>query len=62
MALRSTRDPRTAEDVTQEVWMKVHRELPKLRDPLAFTVWLSRLASKLCIDAARKVMPTFVRG
>lgn len=54
LVLRSTRDPLLAEDICQEVWLKVHRELPALREPAAFRTWLYRLAGRLCIDAARK--------
>jgi RNA polymerase sigma-70 factor (ECF subfamily) len=54
LILRSVRNAETAEDVAQEVWIKVYRDLPKLRDPLAFPAWLYQTASKTCVDAARK--------
>lgn len=52
--LRSVRDPQLAEDVSQEIWIKAHRELARLREPDAFTGWLYRIAARACIDAARK--------
>lgn len=54
MILRSVRHRETAEDIAQEVWIKVYRDLPKLRDPLAFPAWLYQMTSKACVDAARK--------
>ncbi|HYM15327.1 MAG TPA: sigma-70 family RNA polymerase sigma factor [Dehalococcoidia bacterium] len=54
MVLRSVREPRAAEDLCQEIWMKAHRELPRLREPAAFSLWLYRIAAKRCIDAARR--------
>lgn len=53
MILRSVRDAQLAEDLAQEVWLKAHRQLAKLRDPEAFQAWLYRIATKACIDAAR---------
>ena len=53
MILRSVRDPGAAEDVAQEVWTKVHRELRTLREPRCFPAWLYRIAAKKCIDASR---------
>ena len=38
-----------AEDVLQEVWLVVHREMPKLRNPRSFRPWLYRVArSRAC--------------
>jgi len=54
MALRSARDPSAAEDICQEVWLRVHRDLPRLKDVEALPVWLFRIASRVCIDAARR--------
>lgn len=54
MALRCLRNPQEAEDVCQEVWIRAHRELTKLRDPGAFPLWLYRIAARACVDAARK--------
>ena len=37
-------DSHAAEDVLQNVWMTVIRELPKLRDRRSFAVWVYRIA------------------
>ena len=36
-------DASSAEDICQEVWIIVERELPKLREPKAFLGWLARI-------------------
>jgi len=54
LVLRSTRHPQTAEDVCQEVWLKVYRELASLRDHAAFSTWLYRIAARASVDTARK--------
>lgn len=54
LVLRSVRNKQTAEDICQEVWLKAHRELHRLAEPQAFPAWLYRIASRACVDAARK--------
>lgn len=54
LVLRSVRNAQLAEDLCQEVWVKAYRELPKLRDPSAFSAWLYRIAGRACVDAARR--------
>ena len=47
------RDDR-ADDIAQEVWVAVLRQLSKLRDAGAFTAWLYRIAhNKAMLDARR---------
>lgn len=53
LVLRSVRDRGIAEDLCQEIWLKVHKEAHNLRSPDAFAVWLYRLAARTCIDWAR---------
>jgi RNA polymerase sigma-70 factor (ECF subfamily) len=60
LALRSTRDPSLAEDLCQEVWLRVYRELRSLHEHESFPVWLYRLTSRVCIDAARRRRPQSV--
>lgn len=55
---RSVRDPQAAEDVCQEVWVKAYQELRRLREPAAFSTWLYRIASRACVDRARKQSAT----
>jgi RNA polymerase sigma factor (sigma-70 family) len=54
LVLRSLRNPQAAEDICQEVWVKAYRELHRLDEPQAFPAWLYRIASRACVDAARK--------
>jgi len=43
-----------AEDVTQEVFVKVHRRLRELRDPGAFPSWICAAARTSSIDCLRR--------
>lgn len=45
--------PADADDVTQEVFVRVHRGLPSLLDPAAFPAWICRLARNVALDHAR---------
>jgi RNA polymerase sigma-70 factor (ECF subfamily) len=43
-----------ADDLAQEVWIDVLRQLPRLRDAAAFTTWLYRIAhGKAMLDGRR---------
>ena len=53
LVLRSVHDRGTAEDLCQEIWLKVHHEIRSLRAPEAIRSWLYRIASRACIDFAR---------
>jgi RNA polymerase sigma-70 factor (ECF subfamily) len=46
--------PADAEDVTQDVFVRVHRTLSSLRDPATFPAWICRLARNAAIDQARR--------
>jgi RNA polymerase sigma-70 factor, ECF subfamily len=54
LVLRSLRNTQAAEDLCQEVWVKAYRELHRLDEPQAFPAWLYRIASRACVDAARR--------
>jgi RNA polymerase sigma-70 factor (ECF subfamily) len=54
LVLRCLRNPQAAEDTCQEIWVKAYRELHRLDEPQAFPAWLYRIASRACVDAARK--------
>lgn len=47
--------PDDAEDVTQDVFVRVHRTLASLRDPATFPAWICRVARNIAIDHARRV-------
>lgn len=46
-------DPALAEDVAQEVFLRVHRKLRTLRDPERFVPWLLSMARNAAYDAGR---------
>jgi RNA polymerase sigma-70 factor (ECF subfamily) len=45
--------PSDADDVTQEVFARVHRTLGSLRDPAAFPAWICRVARNAARDHLR---------
>jgi RNA polymerase sigma-70 factor (ECF subfamily) len=48
---------RSAEDLTQEVFIRVHRSIDAYRPEGRFESWLFTIASNLCIDHARRRKP-----
>ncbi|MBN1397315.1 MAG: sigma-70 family RNA polymerase sigma factor [Bacteroidetes bacterium] len=42
------------EDITQEVFIRVYRSLPKFKFDASFFSWLYRITMNLCIDEIRK--------
>ncbi|MBH24242.1 MAG: RNA polymerase subunit sigma [Myxococcales bacterium] len=52
--LRSCGNPAKAEDMTQDVFLKVIRSAPKYKQTAKFTTWLYTIARNRCIDHARK--------
>jgi len=52
-ALRFFGDPSAAEDVTQEVWIKVYRSLAGFDERARFSTWLYRVTRNTCLDAVR---------
>lgn len=47
-------DPADAEDLTQEVLLRVHRALGSFRGGASFQTWLYRIATNLVVDAMRQ--------
>ena len=43
-----------AEEITQDIFLQVHKKLPTLKDPHQFTGWLYVIANRFCIDWMRK--------
>jgi RNA polymerase sigma-70 factor, ECF subfamily len=41
-------------DLSQEVWIRVYRNIKRLQDPIKFRGWLSRIATNLFYDELRK--------
>lgn len=52
-ALRFFGDATAADDVAQEVWIKVYRSLPDFDERARFTTWLYRITRNACLDSVR---------
>jgi RNA polymerase sigma-70 factor (ECF subfamily) len=55
LAYRVCGDPDLAEDLTQEVFVKVFRSLGQFRGDAAFSTWVHRIAVTVSLNAMRKV-------
>ncbi len=53
-ATRILRDPESAQDVVQEVFLRYFKNPPEGRDGGRISVWLHRVAHNLCVDSIRK--------
>lgn len=49
-----------ADDIAQDVFLKVYRSLPGFRRDAQFTSWLYRIAMNACIDHGRRRQPAGV--
>ena len=54
IAYRILRDVERAQDAVQQAFLLCWRELPKLRDPERFGVWLHRLLVNACYEEYRR--------
>jgi RNA polymerase sigma-70 factor (ECF subfamily) len=43
-----------AEDIAQEVFLKIHRGIRDLDEPVTLTAWIYRITSNTCLDALTK--------
>lgn len=55
VVLRSVRDRGRAEEIYQDVWMKVIERCDDFRGDAKFSTWLYAIARNLCIDHQRKM-------
>ncbi|MFW5921597.1 MAG: RNA polymerase sigma factor [Polyangiales bacterium] len=53
--LRSVRDPSKAEDLLQEVFLRVVQRSEHFKGDSKFSTWLYTIARNLCIDTSRKM-------
>lgn len=53
-ALRQVREPSTAEDIVQEVFVRVVQNVGTFKEEARFTTWAYTIARNLCIDHLRK--------
>lgn len=53
LAIYMVGDPGMAEDLTQEIFLKVFRDLHSFRFESSFSSWLYRLATNTCLNALR---------
>jgi RNA polymerase sigma-70 factor (ECF subfamily) len=51
---RMLAEPHRVDDVSQDVWMDVFNDLPRLLNPAAFMPWLYRIAHNRCARAMRR--------
>ena len=54
LAYRMVRDSELAQDLVQDIFVRVHRSLGKYDPVYPFTSWVYRVGSNLCIDHIRK--------
>lgn len=57
VALQYSGNHHDADDIAQEVFLKVFRSLGSFRQDAQFTSWLYRIAMNACIDHARRAAP-----
>ena len=54
LALNLLRSPEDANDIYQETFLRVYKNLQTFRFDCSFSTWLYRIATNLCLDALRK--------
>ncbi|MCK5149109.1 sigma-70 family RNA polymerase sigma factor [bacterium] len=50
---RQTGDEETAKDITQMAFIRIYKQLKRLKDPDKFSSWAYRIANNLCFDEFR---------
>lgn len=53
LAFRFSNNEQDAQDITQEVFLRVYRSLKSFRGDSGFSTWLYRITANICIDHAR---------
>jgi len=60
-ALRFLGDAAEAEDVTQEVFLRIFSAAPRYRPAAPFRTYVYRIVTHLCLDAVRKKHPAYTK-
>jgi len=60
MALRYTQNITDAEDIVQEVFIKIFIHINKLKDENSLTTWIRNITTNTCIDALRTKNKNFI--
>ena len=59
-AYRMVGDELEAEDIAQDVFMRVYQAIPHFRGESKFSTWLYKIVSNVCLNRLRKVNPEMV--
>ncbi|GIP41403.1 ECF RNA polymerase sigma factor SigW [Paenibacillus sp. J31TS4] len=59
LAFRMLSQSQTAEDIVQETFLRVYRNLDRYDESQKFSTWIYRIATNLCIDQLRKRKPSY---
>lgn len=59
MAYRMLNNRQEAEDVVQDTFLRVYKNLERFDETHKFSTWIYRIATNLCIDRLRKRKPTY---
>ena len=67
LAYRYTGNEQDALDICQEVFIRVYRSISGFKEESAFSTWIYRIASNICIDYSRKkqgkgTVPLYFQG
>ena len=55
LLMRTARDPLLAQELAQQTWIKVWKNLPKFKGQSSFFTWLYSIATRTALDHFRKV-------
>ncbi|WP_442051345.1 RNA polymerase sigma factor SigW [Paenibacillus sp. 2TAB19] len=59
MAYRMLNNRQESEDVVQDTFLRVYKNLDRYDETLKFSTWIYRIATNLCIDRLRKRKPVY---
>jgi len=59
MSYRMLNNRHEAEDVVQDTFLRVYRNLERYNETMKFSTWIYRIATNLCIDRLRRRKPGF---